>query len=150
AAVLPEALRKQDGEVFAAHQAVIEALSKIARVETATVPAPEIPSDGIALLTVNVEEAGAFEELIESGELSTLRSTDAIAAARAGVVRGAVVRDGDGAGRGHTLGCAETATRKAVNISCAVRHPYPPCPCGGTVLCAWSRRSRRRPGRDST
>ena len=82
AAVLPEALRKQDAAVFAAHQAVIDALSKIARVETATVPAPEIPSDGIALLTVNVEEAGAFEELIESGELSTLRSTDAIAAAR--------------------------------------------------------------------
>jgi len=81
-AILPEALRKQDAGIFGAHQAVIEALSKIARVEPVTAPAPEIPSDGVALLTVNVEEAGAFEELIDSGELSTLRSTDAIAAAR--------------------------------------------------------------------
>src|SRR5262249_24502180 len=81
AAVLPEALRKQDAGIFKAHEAVIEALGKIARIEPAAVPAPEIPSDGIAQLTVNVEEAGAFEELIDSGELRTLRSTDAVTAA---------------------------------------------------------------------
>jgi aspartyl-tRNA(Asn)/glutamyl-tRNA(Gln) amidotransferase subunit A len=82
-AVLPEALGKQDPEVFAAHQAVLEALGKLAQVEAVPLPAPEIPSDGIALLTVNVEEAAAFEELIDSGELASLRSTDAVAAARA-------------------------------------------------------------------
>ena len=80
--VLPESLRKQDADVFAAYEAVAQALSKIARVEPAAVPAPEIPSDGIALLTINVEEAGAFEEQIDEGSLSTLRSTDAMAAAR--------------------------------------------------------------------
>ena len=46
-------------------------------------PAPELPSDGVALLTVNVEEAGAFEDLIESGQLAELQSTDAVAAAQA-------------------------------------------------------------------
>ncbi|MFN2546830.1 MAG: amidase [Myxococcales bacterium] len=81
-AILPDALRKQDADVFNAYHAVIEALGKVARVEPVTVPAREIPSDGIALLTVDVEEAGAFEELIDSGEVSRLRSTDAMAAAR--------------------------------------------------------------------
>lgn len=81
-AILPEALRKQDAEIFDAHHEVVEALSKFAAIEPVSVPAPQIPSDGIALLTVNVEEASAFEELIDSGEISTLRSTDAMAAAR--------------------------------------------------------------------
>ncbi len=83
AVVLPEMLRKQDAEVFAAHQAVIESLSKFASVEAVAVPAPELAADGLALLTVNVEEAAAFEELIDSGALAELKSTDAMAAARA-------------------------------------------------------------------
>lgn len=81
-AILPEVMRKQDADVFAAHQQVLDALAKIVRIEKLDVPAPEIPSDGIALLTVNVEEAQAFEDLVESGELATLRSTDAMAAAK--------------------------------------------------------------------
>ena len=82
AVVLPETLRKQDAAVFAAYQAVVEALSKVAKLEPAALPSPELPSDGIALLTINVEEAAAFEELIDKGLLSSLRSTDAQAAAR--------------------------------------------------------------------
>ena len=46
-------------------------------------PEPELVPDGLALLTVGVEEAAAFEELIDSGQLSALKSTDAPAAARA-------------------------------------------------------------------
>jgi aspartyl-tRNA(Asn)/glutamyl-tRNA(Gln) amidotransferase subunit A len=80
--VLPESLRKQDAEVFAAHEAVAAAAAKFAQLEKMDAPAQEIPADGIAQLTVNVEEAAAFEELIDSGQLSSLKGTDAQAAAR--------------------------------------------------------------------
>jgi len=80
--VLPEALRKQDPDVFAAHEAVASAVARIAQVAKLEAPAPEIPADGIAQLTVNVEEAGAFEELIDSGQLSSLNGTDMMSAAR--------------------------------------------------------------------
>jgi aspartyl-tRNA(Asn)/glutamyl-tRNA(Gln) amidotransferase subunit A len=80
---IPQLLEKQDGEVFAAHQTLVRELGKVAQLEKIDVPAPELPSDGVALLTVNVEEAGAFEDLIDSGQLAELQSTDAVAAAQA-------------------------------------------------------------------
>ena len=79
---IPQLLEKQDAEVFAAHQAVARELGKIAELTSIEVPAPELPSDAVAALTVNVEEAAAFEELIDSGRLSELQSTDAVAAAK--------------------------------------------------------------------
>jgi aspartyl-tRNA(Asn)/glutamyl-tRNA(Gln) amidotransferase subunit A len=79
---LPQLLEKQDAQIFAAHEAVVRELGKIAELEKIEVPAPELPSDGVALLTVNVEEAAAFEELIDSGQIAELQSTDAVAAAK--------------------------------------------------------------------
>ena len=83
AVVLPESLRAQDAQVFAAYRAVAESLGKVADVVSADAAAPELPSDAAASLTVSVEEASAFEDLIEAGKLGALQSTDAPAAARA-------------------------------------------------------------------
>jgi aspartyl-tRNA(Asn)/glutamyl-tRNA(Gln) amidotransferase subunit A len=80
---IPALLEKQGPEIFAAHQAVVRELGKIAELEKIDVPAPELPSDGVAVLTVNVEEASAFEDLIDSGQIADLQSTDAAAAAKA-------------------------------------------------------------------
>jgi aspartyl-tRNA(Asn)/glutamyl-tRNA(Gln) amidotransferase subunit A len=80
--VLPEAMRKKDPEVFAAHEAVAQALAKIAQVAPAEVPT-DLPAEQAAMLTIAAEEASAFEDLIDSGAVALLESTDGPASARA-------------------------------------------------------------------
>ena len=81
--VLPESMQRQDAEVYDALLAVAQAMGKVADVKRAEIPAPELPSDAVAQLTVSAEEASAFDELIDSGKLAALQSTDAPATARA-------------------------------------------------------------------
>lgn len=80
--LLPESMKKQNPQIHAAHEAVAQALGKVARVERAEVPT-DLPAEQAAQLTIAAEEASAFEDLIEGGKLGLLESTDADAAARA-------------------------------------------------------------------
>ncbi|HXN56154.1 MAG TPA: amidase [Myxococcales bacterium] len=80
--LLPESMKKKDPQVYAAHEAVAQALGKVARVERAEVPS-DLPAEQAAQLTIAAEEASAFEDLIDQGKLSLLESTDGNATARA-------------------------------------------------------------------
>ena len=82
AAVLPSALARQGPEIYAAHEQFLKALGEVADVHTVEfqleqLPARGISADAVAALTVEAEEASAFEGLIERGLLRALQSTDA-------------------------------------------------------------------------
>lgn len=80
---LPESLRAKDPAVFDAYRAVADACGKLCKLEVLQHPAPDLPADQAASLTVSVEEATAFEDLIDAGKLVALQSTDGQATARA-------------------------------------------------------------------
>jgi len=80
---LPASLRAKDPAIFDAYDAVAKAAAKVCRLHVIEHPAPDLPADAAAGLTVSVEEASAFEDLIDQGLLTALQSTDAMTAARA-------------------------------------------------------------------